>query len=210
MDHFRSGLGIGQAQFARLDVHILPFQRRDFPRRQPVSISRRMALTADLVSDSSSSTARRTFPRAVNSSRLRKRPRFSSTYFLTCRQGLLPSGRRPQIFGEVEHLGEHAEGSISLVGSVAQAVVQFGDILAFDVRHLAGPDLGIDEQFDGSLVFRLGARLASHGDMFFEESFAQSLHRRGLARLIEFLGGGRGRPWPRREFHERGCGPVPA
>ena len=67
--------------------------------------------------------------------------------------------------------------------------MQLGDVLPLDVRHFTGTDLGVDEQLDRALVLRLGARLASHGDMFLEEPLTEPFHGRRLARLIELLGG---------------------
>jgi len=50
-DDFRASLGVGQAQFARRQIDVLPLSVMISLSRQPVSISKRMAFTATLVSE---------------------------------------------------------------------------------------------------------------------------------------------------------------
>ena len=94
---------------------------------------------------------------------------------------------RPQApdLGEGEHLGEHAERPVRLVGLVAHVEMQFGDVLTL---HLGDPhlaDRGVDEERHRPTVLPLGAGLAVGGDILFEEPPAELGHDRfGLALCI--------------------------
>ena len=96
---------------------------------------------------------------------------------------------RPQApdLGEREHLGEHAERPVCLVGLVAHVVMQPGDVLAF---HLGDPHLaerGIDEERHRPPVPGLRAGLAVNGDIVLEEPPAELGHERlGLSLRIGF------------------------
>ena len=119
--------------------------------------------------------------RRLDSSALRNRSHFSSLISLTCRQGFEPSGRSPQTSAMFEHLGQHAERAVDLVGRVAHVIVHCDDVAPPDLGHLAAADRGLDEKIDRSPVFTGRARLAVSGHGLVEETLCERLHNRRLA-----------------------------
>ena len=88
---------------------------------------------------------------------------------------------KPPDFREIEHLREHAQGPVGLVGLVGKAVMDLGDIGAFDIDDLSRPDPGVDEELDRAAVFALGCRAAVCRNIVVEEALAQLFHGWRLA-----------------------------
>ena len=78
--------------------------------------------------------------------------------------------------GQVEHLRQHPEGPVGLIGRCPHVVMERGGVAALDVRDRAPADAGIDEEFDRATVLRRRAGLAVGGDAFVEEAPAQFAH----------------------------------
>ena len=84
----------------------------------------------------------------------------------------------------VEYLGKHPQRPVGLVGRLPQLVMQFGDVAALYVAHLAPADPGVDEELHRSAVLVGRARLAVIGNVFLEEPLAELLHRHRPAALV--------------------------
>lgn len=97
-------------------------------------------------------------------------------------------GSQAPHLGEVEHLREHAERAVGLVGRLAQAVVQLGDVASLDFRHLAAADSGIDEELDRTAVLVGRAGLAVGGNILVEKPLPKGLHGRSLAVGVALCG----------------------
>ena len=86
--------------------------------------------------------------------------------------------------GQVEHLRQHPEGPVGLIGRCPHVVMERGGVAALDVRDRAPADAGLDEEFDRPAIFRRCARLAMGRDVLVEEAPAQFAHgeRLGVTR----------------------------
>ena len=100
-------------------------------RRQPVNISRRMAVTAENVSEPSASASFSTWPSRRNSSSVRKPLALLLLVLLHEPARVRPVLAQAPGFGQVEHLSDHLEDPVRLIGRLAVSVVQRRDVLAF-------------------------------------------------------------------------------
>ena len=80
--------------------------------------------------------------------------------------------------GEREHLGEHAEHPVGLVGRGAQGMVQFRNVPAQDLAGRHAADRGDDQLLHHPAVVRLGERLAVHRDIVLQKPAPEIRHRR--------------------------------
>ena len=79
-------------------------------------------------------------------------------------------------FGEGEHLGQHPERPVGLIGLVPQAVMQCGDVLALYLWNPQLPDHGVDKQPHRTAVLFPGARFAVDRDIFLQEPAPEISH----------------------------------
>ena len=86
---------------------------------------------------------------------------FGLGIFFDVAAGIGAVGSKPPHFGQIEHLGDHAQRAIGLIGNVGIGVVQLGDVGACDVRDLSPPQLTVNEKREGAPVFRLRGGLAA-------------------------------------------------
>ena len=130
-----------RAAAARLASRSTSSQRSDTisPRRQPVSISRRIAATALAETLPSASTSPSTRPSLRNSSSERNRSRLRSLYFCTNLQGLPPSGPSPHASAVLNSRESMSMTRFAMVGVLVQAVLQRGDFLAPDAAERPRP-----------------------------------------------------------------------
>ena len=171
-------LRVGQVQLAGFEVDVLPAQLLDF--REPAAGEHQQADRRD----------RRAGLRAVLEDVVENLaealellgaqeplPLFLLEP-LDVQAGVRAVGTETPDLGHVEHLGEHAEGAVGLVGRLAHTVVQCGDVAPLDFGHLAAADFGLDEEVDGPPVFVGRAGLAMRGDVFLQEARPEDLHGR--------------------------------
>ena len=80
-------------------------------------------------------------------------------------RGVEPVGAELLDSGEVEHLGQHSERAVDLIGRLAHVVMRCSDIDPLNLRHAQLSAPGVDEELLGAAVFRRRARLAMVGDI---------------------------------------------
>ena len=107
--------------------------------RQPVSMSRRIAVTEARVSEPSASISCRTWPSRWNSSSVQEPLALLLLVLLHEAAGVGTVLAQAPGLREIEHLPDHLEDAVRLVGCVPVLVMQGGDVFPVYVvdRHLA-------------------------------------------------------------------------
>ena len=84
---------------------------------------------------------------------------------------------RPQAphLGEVEHLGDHLQAAIGVVGDVPEIVMELGDVGARDLGHAVIAEPRNDKPLQHPLVALGGARLEAEIDVLFLEPLGEFL-----------------------------------
>ena len=88
--------------------------------------------------------------------------------------------------GEAEHLRDHLEAAVGLIGDVAQVVVELRDIGPRDPRDRQLPESGKDEALQVPSILFAGAGLHADGNVFLVEPLGQFLDCDGLATGVAF------------------------
>ena len=88
----------------------------------------------------------------------------------------------------VEHLGQHLQGPVRLIGRVPVFVMQRRDVLALHVDPLEAANRRFDEQVQGAAVFLLRGRLAAFLRMLAKEPVTERGHRGRAAMQGNFFG----------------------
>jgi hypothetical protein len=105
--------------------------------------------------------------------------------------------------GQAEHLRDHLEAAVGLIGDVAQVMVELGDIRPRDPCHRQLSDGGQDEALQVPAILFAGAGLHANGDVFPVKPLRHFLDRDGLSPGVPL--GGRIRAVARRS--DDGDGP---
>jgi hypothetical protein len=91
--------------------------------------------------------------------------------------------------GEAEHLRDHFEAAVRLIGDVAEVVVELRHVRPGGARDRQLPERGQDEAFEVPAILLGCAGLHADRDVFPVEPLGQLLHRDRLAPRVP-LGGG--------------------
>lgn len=89
-------------------------------------------------------------------------------------------------FRQAEHLRDHLEAAVGLIGDVPQVVVELRDIVPGDPRDCELPEGGQDEALQIPAILFSRAGLHADGDVFLVEPLGQFLDGDSLAPSIAF------------------------
>ena len=189
MDDLRAGLGIRQAQDALGQIDVRPLQCHDLV--QPAAGQDQQAGGED---------GRRQFdPLCLHLAQHLADPaqfrRAEKAFALLL--GILPDvlsrvgavRTQPPHLGQAEHLRDHFEAAVRLIGDVTHVVMELRHVRPGDARDRQLPERGQDESFEVAAILLGRARLHADRDVLLVEPLGQLLHRDRPAPRVP-LGGG--------------------
>ena len=189
MDDFGAGLGVRQAQGSADQIHVFPLEHHDLAKpatgqdQQSGGGDRRcefdpfvLHLAQDIPDPLEFSRAQKTFPLLLG-------------ILLYMLARVRPVRTQPPHLGEAEHLRDHFEAAIGLVGNMPQVVVELCDVGPSDLGDAMSSERGQDRPLDEAAITLRRGFLDPDRDVLLVEALGQFLDRDRFPFGIAFGGG---------------------
>ena len=176
-----AGFRIGQAQ--ALALHIGPFRELDFG-EAAAGMDQQIEGAHHLRRFSAIGQA--SLQRLIELGQLlqiEKGLAFALRIFGHMAAGVRAIGAQAPDFQEIEHLREHAQGAVGLIGPVTIVMMKLGNIGAGHIDDFETAERRLDKVIKRPAVFALGRGLATHQHMFGIEALTGSADARGAAMI---------------------------